>query len=577
MNSSRRKFIQLSVASGLGLAVTLLGACSAPAAPPAPTSKPAEPAKPAEAAKPSEPAKQAAPATAPVQKPAASAETPQPGGELIVGLWQEAASLDPSNANGIAQRPVMAIYDTLIVMTEDFKFHPGLAQSWQAAPDGKSYTFKLKPGVKFHDGTPFNAAAIKATLDYTTRADARATFSVSLRGVYESTEIVDDLTARIILKEPFAPLLDGLSEGYHGMISPAALQKFGKDYDRNPVGTGPFVFQEWVANDHVTVRKNPDYNWGSSAYGHQGPPYLDKITFKMIPEASTRLATLETGEVHMIEEPSLQDLGQLERDKKFQITKNSYPGTPAMFRINVERPPTDELAVRQAMLYAIDQDSMGKAIFHGVWPPSRNVLVPGTFAYDESIEKIYRYDPAKAKDLLEQAGWKAGADGIRQKDGKPLKMSVVIITGLFPQDSVAQLTQAQFREVGIDLSIKSVARPAWADSLTKGDDNLMIGWRGSSDPDSLRPQFHSSTIGGQINSVRIRDPKLDAMLEQGYRAIDEAERTRIYKEVQQYVMQNGLVIPVAMRINTVVAQPKVRGLHVDLRAYPRYYDVWLTK
>jgi peptide/nickel transport system substrate-binding protein len=156
-------------------------------------------------------------------------------------------------------------------------------------------------------------------------------------------------------------------------------------------------------------------------------------------------------------------------------------------------------------------------------------------------------------------------------------MSVVIITGLFPQDSVAQLAQAQFREVGIDLSIKSVARPAWADSLTKGDDNLMIGWRGSSDPDSLRPQLHSSTIGGQINSVRIRDPKLDAMLEQGYKVVDPAERTQVYKDVQHYVMQNGLVLPVAMRINTIVAQPNVRGLYVDLRAYPRYHDVWLAK
>ncbi len=201
--------------------------------------------------------------------------------------WQEPLSLDPTNANGIAVRPVMLLYDTLVVQSDDFKYHPALAQSWDASPDGKAFTFRLRKDVKFHDGTPINAQAVKFNFDRLVRPDAKATFSVSLRGIYQATEVVDDFTARVVLKEPFAPFMDGVADGYYSMASPAAVQKFGKDFDRNPVGSGPYIFQEWAAKSHVTLKRNPDYTWGSSLFKHQGPAYPERVSFRLIVENAT--------------------------------------------------------------------------------------------------------------------------------------------------------------------------------------------------------------------------------------------------------------------------------------------------
>lgn len=574
MHASRRKFLKLSATGGLGLTVALLEAC-APSAPPAPTSKPAEPAKPAEATKPSEPTK---PAMGEQKPAAATADKPQAGGDLAVALWQEPLSLDPTNANTIALRPAMLIYDTLIVQSNDFQYHPSLAESWDVSPDGKTYTFKLKRNVKFHDGTPFDAQAVKANFDRIASPDAKATFSVSIRGIYQETQVVDDYTARVVLNQPYAPFLDGVAEAFYSMVSPAAVANFGKDFDRNPVGTGPFIFQEWAAKSHVALRKNSDYAWGSSLFKHQGAAHLDQVSFRLITESATRLATLETGEIQLAEEIPPLDVDRLKNDNKFQVLSQTYPGGPAQMQLNTTKPPLDDLVVRQALEYAVNQNDMVKLLFAGAYTPALTPMSPGTFGYDESLAKLYGHNPGKAKELLEQAGWGVGSDGIRQKGGAPLEFTVNVVSEIIDSVRAAELLQAQAREVGLKVNIQQLDTGAWNAAVAQGSQMAVIGWRGASDPDFMRPIFHSANIGkSPLQRTHFKDERLDQLLDEGSREQDRTKRAALYREAQEIILKQGLMVPLWDRYNFVGTRANVRDLTVDLRGYPRLYDVWFAK
>ena len=219
-----------------------------------------------------------------------------------MGTWDEPISLDPANSAAAGLNPLRLLFDTLVVQGSDSTPRPGLAQSWTISDGGKAYTFKLKDNVRFHDGTPLDAHAVKFSLDRATSAQAKANFTISLAGIYQTTEVSDDLTARVVLTQPYAALLDALGEGYHAIVSPAAVATYGRDFDQRPVGSGPYRFREWAPKSHVTIERNPDYAWGAASSKHRGPPYPDQLTFRLVPDGPTRLATLETGEIHVAEE-----------------------------------------------------------------------------------------------------------------------------------------------------------------------------------------------------------------------------------------------------------------------------------
>src|SRR5216683_654924 len=236
----------------------------------------------------------AAPTTAPTVAPVAAAAGS--GGSLVYGLsFDVDDTLDPQVTNYDSTiRITLNVCEPLVWEPEPGKFVPGLADSWDVTPDAKQYTFKLKKGVKFHDGTPFNAEAVKFTLDRVVDPATKAGQSHDQLGPYDHTEVVDDSTVKVVMKQSYAPLLTNLN-GYLGIVSPTAVQKMGMaEFARHPVGTGPFVFKEWVAKDHVTLVRNPDYNWASSFFKHRGAAYLDQVIYKIIPEPSVRTGTLKT-------------------------------------------------------------------------------------------------------------------------------------------------------------------------------------------------------------------------------------------------------------------------------------------
>jgi peptide/nickel transport system substrate-binding protein len=499
------------------------------------------------------------------------------GGKLIYGLTLAPSGIDPHvNASSELGIPLTSVYDTLVWQDLSGEFVPGLAQSWEISDDGLTYTFHLRDDVVFHDGTPFDAQAVKFNLDRIADPATKSQKAVFMLGPYESTEIVDDYTVKVHLKEPYAPFLDSASQVYLGTASPTAIEKWGADYQLHQVGTGPFIMKEYIPNDHLTLVRNPGYNWAPPIFNHQGPAYLEEIEFRFFVEPATRALALEGGEADVMGEIPPHDAERLADNPAFTLLPVAIPGQSLQFFLNTEKAPTDDLRVRQAINYATDKEAIVKAIFKEYSPVAHGPLNAFTIGYDESVEGMYGVDPAKAERLLEEAGWvDSDGDGNREKDGQLLKLEAYLMSwGYVPE--VAQLLQAQLKAVGIEMESQVVAYPAALEAAREGKHNLIPFSLSSSDPDILRTFFHSDNADSGFNWSKVRDPRLDELLENGARTLDLGRRRELYAEAQQLIMAEALLLPIRDYVNLNAASAKVKGLRYDLRGwFPWLYDVYL--
>ena len=502
------------------------------------------------------------------------------GGQVRVATWDEPISLDPANTAAAGLNPIRLMFDTLVVQGADSTPFPGVAQSWTISDGGRAWTFRLKDNVMFHDGTPLNAHAVKFSLDRATSAQAKANFTISLAGIYQATEMRDDLTARVVLTQPYAALLEALAEGYHAIVSPTAVAKYGRDFDHHPMGSGPYRLREWASKSHVTLERNRDYAWGSVLFKHRGPSYPDEVTFRLVPDGSTRLATLETGEVHVAEEIPPEEVERLSKRPRLRVLSRVVPGTSAQLMINTTRPPLDDVRVRQALEYAVNQEELSQVLFRGALTPARTPLAPGTLGFDESLNAFYRFDADRARALLEEAGWKLGLTGLRARHGQPLEISINIVSSSIQAlpAKVAEMVQAQLREVGILLNIKQTDTAALFALLRQGSQQMVLGWRGGSDPDVMRPLFHSAFFDkSPVARIRFRDERLDRLLVQGTQELNQARRQVVYREVQEIILRNALVVPLWNRHALVGARSSLRDLALDARGALSLYDAWLAE
>jgi peptide/nickel transport system substrate-binding protein len=501
------------------------------------------------------------------------------GGKLIYGLTLAPSGIDPHvNASSELGIPLTSVYDTLVWQDLSGEFVPGLAKSWEISDDGLTYTFHLRDDVVFHDGTPFDAQAVKFNLDRIADPATKSQKALFMLGPYESTEIVDDYTVKVHLKEPYAPFLDSASQVYLGMASPTAIEKWGADYQLHQVGTGPFILKEYVPQDHLTLVRNPDYNWAPPIFDHQGPAYLEAIEFRFFVEPATRALALEAGEADVMGEIPPHDAERLADNPAFTLLPVAIPGQSLQFFLNTEKAPTDDLRVRQAINYATDKEAIVKAIFKEYSPVAHGPLNAFTIGYDESVEGMYGVDPAKAERLLEEAGWvDSDGDGNREKDGQLLKLEAYLMGwGYVPE--VAQLLQAQLKAVGIEMESQVVAYPAALEAAREGKHNLIPFSLSSSDPDILRTFFHSSNADSGFNWSKVRDPRLDELLEDGAHTLDLDKRKELYAEAQQLIMAQALTLPIRDYVNLNAASARVKGLRYDLRGwFPWLYDVYLEE
>jgi peptide/nickel transport system substrate-binding protein len=512
--------------------------------------------------------------------PATEAPTQAPvvGGTLTVGIPIEPETLDPGDAVYVQEQFILqSIFDSLLTIDKDGNLYPGLATEWEPNDDYSEFTFGLRDNVTFHDGTPFKADAVKASFDHIMSDAVLESGGKSLLTdhKYVGTDVVDDYKVKVKFEAPYPLFLRDAARQWLAISSPAALEKSGADYGRNPVGTGPFKFVQWDAQSQIVLEKNPDYNWGPEFASHQGPASLDQVVFRILPEAATRLTAFETGEIQMAGDPPSLDAVALADSGKGSIETFAQPGIPAILMINTAKAPTDDINVRKAMILALNQDELAQTAFQKLGLPAYSVISPTTWGYDEGSANTYRFNLEEAQRLLEEAGWiDANGDGIREKNGENLTID-------WPDnpawsEAFNELVSGYLTNAGFEVNYRSMDDGAQYEELLAGNYTLVYMYWTRPDPSPLRYLFHSENLGGGA-WTNFKSDELDNALADGDTQTDEELRKQDYAKAQQIIMENALVMPMFTVNTSYLVDPAVQGFGFDLEGYPSIYDLSLTQ
>ncbi|HXX84370.1 MAG TPA: ABC transporter substrate-binding protein [Casimicrobiaceae bacterium] len=485
-----------------------------------------------------------------------SAQTPTRGGTLSVGFSADTKTLDPALSVQFSERQVLyLVFNTLVKYGTDFSLKPELAQSWEIKNDGKQIVFKLRPGVKFHDGTVFDATAVKWNIDHRLDEAAGSPQRQQLAPIIESVTVVDPMTVAFNLKQPAPGLLGLLGERPGFMMSPAAAQKLGKEFGSNPVGTGPFVFKEWVRGSNITVERNP-------AYWESGKPYLDRIVFRDISDAVVGTQRLITGELDFVGELSPTAVTPLKGRAGIKLLPITV-GRWYSLQWRMDKPPFDNAKLRQAIAYSIDRKRLNDIVMAGQGSVSDGPTPPGLWWYDASI-KSYPYDPDKAKALLKEAGYPNGFEFV---------LSTPQVSDL---QRINQLVQEQTAAIGIKLTLAPVAASEWYAKLVDGSTNMSPNrWTQRPDPDGLLYiLFHSK---GFANTARYKNEKVDALLDEARLTYDQEKRKKLYSEAQRIIVADSPMLSLFFSVEYAAMRDTVQNFEWIPDQIPRFADVWKSK
>lgn len=501
------------------------------------------------------------------------------GGELVVAFDGAAVAtfaLDPQNS-GFAphNRVLRSIFDNLTRLRPDQTVGPWLAESWTVSSDLKTFEFQLRRGVKFHDGTPFDAAALKANFERLSLPSNALTSRTSL-GPYQGSEVLAEDRLRVTLSEPFAPFLRNLSMTKLAIVSPTAVAKYGQVFAQHPVGTGPFRFVELLAGTEIRLERNPDYAWGPASAAHTGPAHLAKLTFKNVPEESTRVAVLLGGQVHASDLIPPQNLAELKRDERFTVLEKELLNTNYSLGLNVGRAPWDDEEIRLAVRLSLDIEAIVRVIYLGTFPRAWSPLSPSMFgSAEKELTNSWRPDPARALAILERKGWKPGADGVREKDGKRLTIKFVDSQGNREKRlDVVQMVRRQLAASGIALSVDSQPAGVTSSKLATNDFDLYGGASFHGDPDILRQSFVPAAR--TVNSGnKVVDSELIDWLTRAAREDDVAKRRELYRLAQQKIIDKTYSIPIYVLLYNLGVSKRAHGIGIDAHGLPEFYDAWL--
>jgi peptide/nickel transport system substrate-binding protein len=482
---------------------------------------------------------------------------------LVVGLVAEPVALDPAqvtdlNSNRVGRRVV----ETLVAFAdESTQIVPGLAESWTISKDGLNYTFKLRKGIAFHDGTPFNAQAVKFSIERQINPEHPASklgkypFAAYFFGNVKAVEVMDDATVRFILKEARASFLAVLTAGAASIVSPTAAMKAGLDYAVAPVGTGPFKFVQWDRGQRVVLEKNPTY-W-------RFPVKVDRVIFRSVTEDQARLTELLTGALDLIVGTPPDFVAQLENHPK--VTLQRQVGAHVWYLgFNNSKKPFDDKRVRQALNYAVDKEAIVRDVLKGTGAVSKGPVLPGTWG-DEGGIKPFPYDPERAKKLLAEAGLASGFSTTLwvPESGSGMQSPVAMST----------IIQSNLKAVGVNVTLQTMEWGTFLAKLrTKEQDMFALSWMaGSEDPDLVMyPLLHSSqwTPVGP-NRAMYKNPRFDEVLTQARLTTDQTKRAQLYREAQRLLHDDPPWIFIDHEVQTAAFAKRVQGFKLhpsfDLR------------
>ncbi len=504
------------------------------------------------------------------------AAEPKDGGTLVWARGSDAKKLDPSDVtDGESLIVTQQLFDTLVKYNKHTTdVEPALASSWTTSEDGLVWTFNLREGVKFHDGTDFNADAVVFNFQrwsdeshpyHNTEFAYWGYMFGGYPGVVEEVKAVSEYTVQFTLNQPQAPFLQNLAMPVFAISSPTAVKKYGDDYFKNPVGTGPFKFVSWQQDAQIIVERNDDY-WDGTAH-------LDRVIFRVIPDNSARFLELQTGNIDIMDGLNTSDVEFVNQDKSLHLfLRPSF--NIGYLAMNMDVKPFDNVKVRQAINYAINKEMIVEAFYSGLGEPAKNPIPPTLWGYNDELEG-YSYDPAKARQLLKEAGYPNGFETELWAMPNPRPY--------FPEPSkIAEAMQADLMDVGINAKIVTYD---WATYLDKTEDGAhtmaMLGWTGDNgDPDNFLYVLldKDNAVKGTAGNIAFyRSDELHDILIEAQQTPNHDRRVELYEKAQEVIHNDAPWVNVVHSTPPIPARNYVKGYVPHSTGTEQFTDVWLDK
>ena len=526
-------------------------------------------------------------ASEPAASTGAAADQPVQGGTLVYLEQQAHTNLYPPAGGFYPNGGILnQITDKLTYQDpKTLEIQPWIAESWEVNPTATEYTFKLKKGVTFSDGTPLDAAAVARNYDTYGLGNKELKLPVSeVINNYERSEVVDPLTVKFYFKKPSPGFLQGTSVIGSGLVSLATLARpFEELGDATKIiGSGPFVVTAETLGKELTLTARKDYAWGPAKHAHQGRARLDEIKLIVTPEDSVRIGALLSGQAGFIRQVQAYDEKRV-LDQKFAIYAPSTRGVNNSVVFRPDNALVADVKVRQALLHATNTKEIVQTLFSANYPQATSVIASTALGYVNLSAKL-GYDEAKAKQLLDDAGWKLNANGLREKDGKELVLAAYESLPQPQNKETLQLVAQQWAKVGVKLNVLAGdSGSRTVDSLDPEKTPVAPGMVGRADPDVIKSNYYPTNRnvllqkGGVSSKVKsFEDTKLNGLLEAIAAETDPAKRLAFTADVQNYLIDQAYVIPVFEEPQAFAGAPSVKGVEFEAVGRPSFYGTWVA-
>lgn len=504
---------------------------------------------------------------------AAIHRAPAKGGSITDAFGVQPDTLNPAQTGDtVAIQIDRNIFDSLVYETPQGSFKPWLATSWTITNGGKTYTFQLRKGVTFQDGTPFNAAAVVYNINYILNPKTHSIGAIGALGPIASAKATGAYTVVFQFKTPYAPFLTNLASPELGPQSPTAIQKWGAQYSEHVVGTGPFELTSYTSGTGFVLKRNPHYDWAPAAYGRNGPAYLNQITYEFTTSPQVAQESLQTGQAQILEGASTIAFKDLKGNPAFTAMYVPINGAGVYAPMDVKASPTNDLKVRQAILYAINRQGVEDLADQGQYQLTWGPIQKGTFGYDPAFNGMYSYNPAKAAKLLESDGYKK-VGGWWTKGGKRLSVQINLFAGGGDFDTYGTAMQGYLEKFGIQVTTQTLEQSAWTSDQIAHKWNITPLQFSSVDPDVMRLEFG---CGQYFDWIGFCNPTLDKLLNQGLATTNTAQRLAIYWKAETIVMNNALIIPIRLDENLDLLSSKLKGVTDYIGGDISFYNAYLA-
>jgi len=499
---------------------------------------------------------------------------PAYGDTFIEATIGDIAGLIPNiTSDGASHDVGSMIYDGLVKTDKDLNYVPAMAESWEFSRDCKQMTWKLRRDVKWHDGRPFTADDVMFTYRTMVNPKTPSAYKDDFLPV-EKAEVVDPYTFRVTYAQPFAKAVQswGMWMLPKHLLEPYVEKGALKDSPENsrPIGTGPYRFQEWQSGEKVVITANPDY--------YEGRPYLGRVVYRVIPNQGTIFLELKAKGVDLASLTAIQYVRQTEYPAfrkaymKYRYASSAY----TYFGFNLRDPRFADVRVRRAFAHAINKQELIEGVLMGLAREATGPIRPGTWAYTDRVRR-YDYDPAEAKRLLAEAGWKDSGDGVlRDKTGKPFSFTIRTNQGNEERKKIAEILQQRLAAIGVQTEIQVIEWASFIKEFIKKKrfEAIVLGWGVGTDPDQY-PVWHSSQTGpDQLNQISYANPEVDRLLEEGRTACHREDRIAYYHRFQEILAEDEPIVFLYFRDALPVVSSRVHGIHPAPSGILYNFDHW---